>query len=357
MAKLIDASEAADDISIQEAATALMAGELVVFPTETVYGLGAIVSNEDALRHIYRAKGRPSDNPLIIHVSDEEMFFQYAKDSEAASILINHFCPGPLTLVVPARDSLSRVITAGLDTVAIRIPCHPLAQDLIRATGEAIAAPSANRSGRPSATRASDAFEDLENDIAYCIDGGPSEVGLESTIVDLSVEPFQILRPGYYTAETLNLVFKRLGKYPKFQVVEAPIQEMAKQQGPKAPGMKYRHYAPETEVLIIEGSSLEKRISDFSKKCADLDPSDSIAAFVSSELASQLEARGLLDSVELIQFSSPVDASHRLFAVLRDFDQPNTRRILVESLDGDTIEIAYMNRLRKAASSKQEALK
>jgi len=231
-----------DPTALHRAAELLRAGELVAFPTETVYGLGARVFCPPALERIFAVKGRPLDNPLIVHIAELGQIAQLAVDIPPQLwVVAERFFPGPLTVVVRRNPAVPALVSAGLDTVAIRMPRHPYALELIRLTGEPIAAPSANRSGRPSPTCAEHVLQDLGGTIAAVVDGGACEIGLESTVVDLTADPPVILRPGAITAEELEAV---LGV--PVQYWQAPVEGAA-----PSPGMKYRHYAPQATVVLL----------------------------------------------------------------------------------------------------------
>ena len=249
--KIIKISE--DDVSedkFREAGQIIRDGGLVAFATETVYGLGADALNKEASAKIYAAKGRPSDNPLIVHIADVKALDELAKDvDEKTRMLAEAFWPGPLTMIVNKSDIVPYSITGGLDTVAIRMPNHRVALGLIKASGRYIAAPSANTSGRPSTTKAEHVIEDLNGKIDMIIDSGAVKIGLESTIVDMTSKVPTILRPGYITREALSDVIGEVE-------VDKAITEggmVSKDVVPKAPGMKYRHYAPKAALTIVEG--------------------------------------------------------------------------------------------------------
>lgn len=237
-----------DEDIYQQAAQIIRRGGLVAFPTETVYGLGADGMSEDAARKIYAAKGRPTDNPLILHIADRKDLERITdKVTEDADKLMKCFWPGPLTLIFEKRKEVPYGITGGLETVAVRMPSHPAIRELIRRSGTAIAAPSANTSGRPSPTMAEHVWEDMAGKIDMLIDGGSVGIGLESTIVDMTVDPPMLLRPGYITVPMLKRVIEQL------QIDPSLMEEAAPGVKPKAPGMKYRHYAPKAELTIVEG--------------------------------------------------------------------------------------------------------
>ena len=317
---------------IDEAVKLLGAGELVAFPTETVYGLGAIATNEKAVKSVYAAKGRPSDNPLIVTVSDEAMVSDYAKEiPERAQKLMKHFWPGPLTILLFVKpNALPKVVTGGLDTVAFRCPDDKLTHDLISKLGYPIVGPSANTSTKPSPTTAQHVYHDLNGKISGIIDGGPTRVGLESTIIDLSVETPVVLRPGEITPQELSEV---LGE--KVLINSGQVED---QGVPKAPGMKYRHYAPSEPVIIVDDTS------DFAK--IEFNEHTGVAA-----LDSVLVGLNVSDQNKYSLGKNLVDADHNLFGALRYFDDKQSiDQIYVQGFSGSEATLAYMNRLNKAAA-------
>ena len=317
---------------IDEAVKLLGAGELVAFPTETVYGLGAIATNEKAVKSVYAAKGRPSDNPLIVTVSDEAMVSDYAKEiPERAQKLMKHFWPGPLTILLFVKpNALPKAVTGGLDTVAFRCPDDKLTHDLISKLGYPIVGPSANTSTKPSPTTAQHVYHDLNGKISGIIDGGPTRVGLESTIIDLSVETPIVLRPGEITPQELSEV---LGE--KVLINSGQVKD---QDVPKAPGMKYRHYAPSEPVIIVDDTS------DFAK--IEFNEHTGVAA-----LDSVLVGLNLPEQNKFSLGKNLVDADHNLFGALRYFDDKQSiDQIYVQGFSGSEATLAYMNRLNKAAA-------
>ncbi|MFD1464671.1 L-threonylcarbamoyladenylate synthase [Lapidilactobacillus mulanensis] len=321
---------------IPEAAAQLRAGNLVAFPTETVYGLGAIVDNEAAVRGVYAAKGRPSDNPLIVTVCSPEMVWKYALKNELAEKLMTNFWPGPLTIILPLQPgSLSATVTGGLHTAAFRMPKNQATLELIKETGTPIVGPSANTSGKPSPTLAQHVYHDLNGKIAGILDDGPTQVGLESTVVDLSVTPAAILRPGYYDAADLT---------PVLGVVDTEQHHVGANETPKAPGMKYKHYAPAAQVLIV------KPTVDFANAVRETQQQHPTKFGV---LAFDDQLASIAASDQVVTFSLGTDistASHQLFSGLRWFDdQPEIDLILAAGVDEDGLGIAYMNRLKKSA--------
>ncbi|WP_278963810.1 L-threonylcarbamoyladenylate synthase [Lactobacillus apis] len=317
---------------IDEAVKLLAAGKLVAFPTETVYGLGAIATNEKAVKSVYAAKGRPSDNPLIVTVSDEAMVSDYAKEiPERAQKLMKHFWPGPLTILLFVKpNALPKAVTGGLDTVAFRCPDDKLTHDLISKLGYPIVGPSANTSTKPSPTTAQHVYHDLNGKIAGIIDGGPTRVGLESTIIDLSVETPVVLRPGEITPQELSKV---LGE--KVLINSGQVED---QSVPKAPGMKYRHYAPSEPVIIVDDTS------DFAK--IEFNEHTGVAA-----LDSVLVGLNVPEQNKFSLGKNLVDADHNLFGALRYFDDKQSiDQIYVQGFSGSEATLAYMNRLNKAAA-------
>ena len=317
---------------IDDAVKLLAQGELVAFPTETVYGLGAIATNEKAVKNVYKAKGRPSDNPLIVTVSDAKMMSHYAKEvPERAQKLIKKFWPGPLTLLLYVKPhSLPKAVTGGLDTVAFRCPNDDLTHQLISKLGYPIVGPSANTSTKPSPTTAAHVYHDLKGKIAGIIDGGPTEVGLESTIIDLSVATPIVLRPGAVTPAELSQVLGEKVLINSGKVADKDV--------PKAPGMKYRHYAPSAPVVVVD------------------DPED----FANIDLTNATGVMALTDVLEKIKLPAAnkfnlgknlLEADHNLFGGLRYFDdKPEIKQIFVQGFSGSENTLAYMNRLNKAAA-------
>ncbi|RMC42277.1 threonylcarbamoyl-AMP synthase [Lactobacillus sp. ESL0233] len=317
---------------IDAAAKLLLAGELVAFPTETVYGLGALATNEKAVKNVYAAKGRPSDNPLIVTVADETMMSKYAKAvPKRAKKLLKKFWPGPLTILLEVKPgSLPEAVTGGLKTVAFRCPDNKLTHALITKLGYPIVGPSANTSTKPSPTTAQHVFHDLNGKIAGIIDGGPTKVGLESTIIDLSVATPIVLRPGAITPEELGSVLQEKVLINSGKVSEKDV--------PKAPGMKYRHYAPSAPVIIVDN------LADF--KAITYDNQTAVMAL------NPVLAKIDLPQVNKFNLGDNLsDADHNLFAGLRYFDdQPKIKQIYVQGFNGSQATMAYMNRLEKAAA-------
>ncbi len=311
--------------------------ELVAIPTETVYGLGANGLSEKAVKKVYVAKGRPSDNPLILHVADqEEINPLVASISPTAKKLMDRFWPGSLTLLFPKSELISKTVTGGLDTVAIRCPDQPLTRELIRLAGVPLAAPSANRSGRPSPTTAEDVFQDMDGRILAILDGGACQVGLESTVVEVGDDEVTILRPGCVTEEMLLSVVSKVQ-------MDAALQ--GEKVAPKAPGMKYKHYAPKgsLEVLVGEPSKVvEAVIERIAKKSF-------VGLLVSERVASELKTMEG-QNLHIITYADIEDLSHKLYESLLLFDREEIPNLLVEGVLSEGLGVAVMNRLEKASS-------
>lgn len=327
---------------LAEAADLLRSGEVVAFPTETVYGLGANALDARACAKIFEIKGRPPDNPLIVHVSNRTIADTViAFWNEAAEICMRTFWPGPLTLVLPKKALVPAVVTGGLETVAIRMPRHPVALALIELTGLPIAAPSANISGKPSPTSGEHVWQDLQGRIKLIIDAGRCQVGLESTVLDLSGQIPTILRPGGVTREELQKV---LG--------EVEVDQPAPHQAPKAPGMKYRHYAPNGELLLILGPServIARILTETRKAQAN---SQKVAILCTAESAPLLES-GRPDLLFVLGSQKlPEEVGVNLFQGLRLCDEQGIEVILAEGVEESGLGMAIMNRLQKAAGQK-----
>ena len=379
-----------DDALLMPAAQAIRQGELVAFPTETVYGLGANALDGTAVARIFAVKGRPADNPLIIHLADLDALSQLIDHlPPLAEKLFAAFSPGPLTLVLPRSRQVPDEVTAGLETVAIRLPAHPIARRLIQLAGLPIAAPSANRSGRPSPTRAWHVIQDLGGLIPYIVDGGACYYGLESTVVDVTGSMPVILRPGSITAADIRRVAGSVAG-----AVDEPAAYAS--QAPRAPGMKYRHYAPRARVIVVEGNTLDQRLTGMRIRLGELQqhtglvgilacrrllaglPGEQIDAIDAAE-AFHTDRPGLVNERPAVSAERPAVAADRpregdsaayygfaygvepdpdaaanaLFHAMRILDQLGVAVILAEGLPEDDRGAAYMNRLRKAAGSGQ----
>ncbi len=329
------------DEELLEAARILREGGLVAFPTETVYGLGGNALDEHAAEKIYAAKGRPSDNPLIAHISCmEELPALVREVPEAGRRLAEAYWPGPLTMIFRKRDEVPYETTGGLETVAVRMPSDPVASRLIRLAGVPVAAPSANTSGRPSPTRAEHVIEDLNGKIDMIIDGGQVGIGVESTIVDVSGETPVLLRPGAVTMEMLEAVLGRVDIDP---AITGPVSADIK---PKAPGMKYRHYAPKAEMVLVEGE-MEQVVRYINQETKKAQKEGKTVGIICTEESRNLYPEGILEVIGSREHEETV--AHNLFAVLREFDNRKVDCIFSESFSRDQLGQAIMNRLCKAA--------
>lgn len=335
-----------DEAAINEAGAIIREGGLVAFPTETVYGLGANALDEQAAAKVYAAKGRPSDNPLIAHICNREMLVPLVKNiPETAKKLMDAFWPGPLTLIFEKSDIVPKGTTGGLDTVAVRYPDHPIAHSLIQAAGVSIAAPSANLSGKPSPTLGEHVIDDMNGRIDMIIDGGMVGMGLESTIIDVTVDPPVVLRPGFVTYEMAKGVVGQL------DIDRAILKKPEEGLKPKAPGMKYRHYAPAADYSIYRGEA--KKVAD---KIAMLANEKSNAGMnvgiITADQHMKLYEGKLNENIRVVSLGDLDNLetiAGKLFQALRDFDKSGTQFIFGEAFSEDNIGWAIMNRLTKAA--------
>ncbi|HJC44342.1 MAG TPA: threonylcarbamoyl-AMP synthase [Candidatus Mediterraneibacter gallistercoris] len=325
---------------IREAGDILKKGGLVAFPTETVYGLGADALQEEAAKKTYEAKGRPSDNPLIVHIADYEDLKKIAVNIPAETdALAAHFWPGPLTMIFEKSDIVPYGTTGGLDTVAVRMPSDPVAAELIRAAGGFVSAPSANTSGRPSPTTAEHVLEDLGGKIDMVIDGGSVEIGLESTILDMTVEPPMILRPGAITADMFEEVIGPVS-------VDETILGSESKKPPKAPGMKYRHYAPKARLAIVEGDLREEILAIRQLAYAASREGKKVGIIATDETL-PFYKYGLVKDIGTRENEKTI--ARNLYRILREFDEEDVDTIYSESFAMQGIGKAIMNRLEKAA--------
>ena len=327
-----------DDKIIEKAVSALKQGQLVAFPTETVYGLGANGLNENACKAIYKAKGRPSDNPLILHIANRKMLDHLVISIPSkAKQLMDAFWPGPLTLIFKKQDSVPSIVSGGLDTVAIRFPSNTIAQNLINACGFPLAAPSANKSGKPSPTNASHVREDFSDELSYIIDGGNSVIGLESTVIDVTVEPPIILRPGEVTKEMITEVIGEVRLH----------SGQAGDTTPRAPGMKYRHYSPKMPVYLVATTDILLLKETLEKE------NQTIGLIFSEEGLQQLSPKKAnLIPLSLGEKNNLSSASHNLFSRLRQADRLNLDVVYIEAYEKIGLGVALMNRIEKMISGK-----
>lgn len=333
---------------IKEASDILHAGDMVAFPTETVYGLGADALDEMASKKIYAAKGRPSDNPLIVHVANEQQILPLVKEiPESARKLMKAFWPGPLTIIFNKSDVVPYGTTGGLDTVAIRMPNHKVALTLIEESNIPIAAPSANTSGRPSPTTAMHVMDDLNGKISMVIDGGAVGIGIESTIVDVTGDIPMILRPGYINKKMLEEV---VGEVTIDKAILEPVSPDLK---PKAPGMKYKHYAPKADFTMFDGDidKVADRINELAESY--------IKKGYKVGIISSAESKDRYRYGEVISIGSrnnELSISKNLYKVLREFDDKQVDYILGETFRSEELGQAIMNRLLKAAGYQVETV-
>ncbi len=327
---------------LREASKILQAGGLVAFPTETVYGIGADGLKEEASNKIFSAKGRPSDNPLIIHIADFDALKVITKTiPEKGLKLAKQFWPGPLTLIFDKSKAVPYSITGGLETIAIRMPSHPIAYELIRTSGVYVAAPSANTSGRPSPTKVEHVIDDLAGKIDYIIDGGKVDIGLESTIVDVTSPTPIILRPGYITKAMIEEVIGPVN-------VDKAIT--SKSYNPniiaKAPGMKYKHYAPKGQLIIFEGI-MNKVIKEINEATKQKLKENYRVGIIATDESIDFYLDGDVKTIGTRKDEDTIASS--LFEILRDFDDDGVDYIFTESFDNSNLGQAIMNRLLKAA--------
>lgn len=331
-----------DREQIKAAADILKKGGLVAFPTETVYGLGGNAFDPQASEKIYAAKGRPSDNPLIVHIARKSDLYRVAKNvPDEAAKLAEELWPGPLTMVLEKTEDLPKETTGGLDTVAVRCPSERIARALIEEAGGFIAAPSANLSGKPSTTKGEHVIRDMDGRIDMILCAEDCEIGLESTIVDLTVDPPAVLRPGYYSADRIKEVIKK---------------EVLSEKGmtdpnaaPKAPGMKYRHYAPKAELVLVKGRKEEVH-QTINALCEQAKMKDFKAAVICSQETEDLYHCDRIFTVGSIEDEEMI--ARRLYDVLRQIDDTDTQIIYSEAFETPILGGAIMNRMKKAAGGR-----
>jgi len=321
--------------ALKEAGELLRRGELVAFPTETVYGLGADALNADAVRNIFAAKNRPADNPLIVHIWDQSQLDGLCEPTETALRLMERFWPGPLTVLCRRKAAVPDVVTAGLGTVGMRMPSHPVARDMLKAANVPVAAPSANLSTRPSPTTALHVLEDMNGRIPLILDGGACDFGVESTVLDASGPVPVILRPGAVTRE---MVAELVGACEVADSVMRPLKEG---ETAPSPGMKHRHYAPKGRLTIYRGSAeaVARAI------CEAYDASDNAVILPLDDHVPLYGGRRTLPMGRTL-----LDAAHHLFASLREADHQGYTRLLAEAVSEEEVGLAVMNRMARAAA-------
>lgn len=328
------------DDSLEKTGEIIRQGGVVAFPTETVYGLGASAYDSEAIAKIYAAKGRPSDNPLIVHIADISDVYKVAREvPENAKKLFDAFAPGPFTLILKKNPEIADAVTAGLDTVGVRIPSHPVARKFLHAAGVPVAAPSANISGKPSPTKAEHVISDMRGRIDAIICGGAADVGVESTIIDVTEEVPVILRPGGITPEDIKRVLGDV-KIDRHVLDAVSVSEQ-----PKCPGMKYKHYAPDADVTVVLGSKEKTE-----EKITELVLSEKKKGKRVGVLAK--EDKGFLTDTFISSGKDNAELAKVLFDALRQFDKENIDICFVQFAGDDGISLAVANRLYKAAGNK-----
>ena len=334
-------SERPEVDKIRAAAKIIREGGLVAFPTETVYGLGADALNPEAVREIYAAKRRPLDNPIIVHISDKRDLYKLAREVPENIDELTRLWPGPLTIILKASETIPRETTGGLNTVAIRMPNHKVALALIRESGVPIAAPSANLAGRPSPTTAEHVKQDLNGRIDMILDAGPTRIGVESTVVDLTSKPPQILRPGGFPFEDLKRIIKDLRLHPSVTADREVYIER-----PPSPGMKHRHYAPKAKLILVEGrmEALTDKIQELVNKYSC---DGRRVGVLSTDETKHLYRADVVKS--LGSRNDPACMARKLFRLLREFDEEKVDVIIAEGVPMRHLGLAVMNRLRKAS--------
>ena len=332
MAKYLDLRNNYNKSDLKEAAECIKHGKLVLFPTETVYGIGANGLNSEAIKNIFIAKNRAQDNPLILHISNISMIDIIAKDiNDLEKKLINNFFPGPLTIILKRKDIVPDIVTGCLDTVGIRMPSNKIARDLIELSNTPIAAPSANISGKPSGTNIKDIFNELNDKVDYIIDGGDTQIGLESTVIKVIDNKIHILRPGKITYEDLR-------KYAEVVIDENILGSLKDNTKILSPGMKYKHYAPNTKCILIYSKDKNKLINEIKK----FENEKTLIIINDNKLNIFQNAIGYGSTLEEI--------SHNIFKLLRKADKANKDLIIIEGVNPEGLGLAIMNRLIRACS-------
>ncbi|MEM4589670.1 MAG: L-threonylcarbamoyladenylate synthase [Candidatus Micrarchaeia archaeon] len=332
---------------IEEVSSLLNSGEVIVFPTETVYGLGANAFDSSAVSKIFKIKNRPKDNPLIVHISSVEMLkFLVEEISEDANRLINKFWPGPLTLILKKNNLVPEITTAGLDTIAIRMPNHSVALDIIKTSGFPIAAPSANLSGKPSATNAKDAFSDLQGKVPLIIDGGQCKIGIESTVINMVSEPYTILREGYITKEQIEEELKK-----NIEICKKNCEKLL------SPGMKYKHYSPDAKVFIgRRKDGRMKTIINMAYAAEKLSNKKKKVKIIFSEPIPEKMKKEFSKLGNITEYENHIQMARCLFKELRNADKNNFDVILIEGVYEFGIGRAIMERIEKAADGNIEEI-
>ncbi len=336
--KYIDLRDVDNYEEVENASKVIRDGGLVLFPTETVYGIGANALNDEAVRKIFIAKGRAQDNPLILHIASLDMLDEIAENiSELEYKLMDAFWPGPLTIILNKKKDIANEATCNGDTVGVRMPSNRIAYELIKRAGVPIAAPSANISGRPSGTNIDDIFEELEDKVDFIINGGESEIGLESTVVRVINDEIKILRPGRITKEDMIKITNHV------EVDKKVMEQIGKDEKVLSPGMKYRHYAPKTQCVLVYSDENKKMIDEVLKIVSESEKK--VVILSTSENIGEYEK---YECVDIGSQSNLLEISHNLFSVLRSIDNYNAGLAIIEGVKSDGIGLAIMNRLIRA---------
>ncbi len=332
MTKYLDLRNGYNKSDLLDAAKYIKEGKLVLFPTETVYGIGANGLNDNAVKSIFIAKNRAQDNPLILHISNMEMIEKIAENiTKLERKLINDFFPGPLTIILKRKNNVPNSVTAGLDTVGVRMPSNKIARDLIELSDTPIAAPSANISGKPSGTNVQDIFNELNDKVDYILDGGDTKIGLESTVIRVINNKIHILRPGKITYDDLI-------KYAEVVIDSHVLGNVENNEKVLSPGMKYRHYAPNTKCILIYSENKNKLIDEMKK----FDKDNNL--IITND-------RNLNKFKNAISYGETLDEiSHNIFKILRKIDKENKELVIIEGVKSDGVGLAIMNRLIRACS-------
>ena len=324
-----------NEINIEKAAKVIQEGGLVLFPTETVYGIGANALNENAVNKIFEAKGRASDNPLIVHISDIAMLEELVKEvGQVEQKLIDNFWPGPLTIIFDRKECIPNVVTAGLNTVGIRMPSNEIARNLIELSGLPIAAPSANISGKPSGTKIEDIIDELDGKVDYILDSGMVDIGVESTVVRVVDNQVHILRPGKITVEGIE----RLGI--KVVIEKQIMEECNPQEKVMSPGMKYRHYAPNTKCLLVYSENQDKLVDRINQ---EIELEKNVLVLGRTSNLEKYNTENKLDMGDSLE-----EISKNIFTLLRKVDSYKAKLVIIEGVKKEGLGLAIMNRLIRA---------
>lgn len=341
MSVIYDFKENINKEELDSIAKNINAGNIVIFPTETVYGIGADATNDDAVKKIFEAKGRPQDNPLIVHISSYEMLDDIVKTpNEIEKKLMDAFWPGPLTIILSNKNNLSKIVTAGLDTVGVRMPDNDIALNIIEASQKPIAAPSANVSGRPSGTNIKDIYDELKDKVDIFVDGGDTNIGIESTVVKVNKGVVKILRPGKISIEDIN----KLGIEAKLD--SHVFQDVKENEVVESPGMKHRHYAPKTKAILVEysdnDSDMLKKIKEFQKE-----NKINIGVICYTEHEEKIKKLGI-STISMGSKNDLMEISRNIFSIIRKIDMLNVDVCLIEGVKKENIGTAIMNRMIRA---------